>query len=100
MSDDAHHPITLPDLVEKWSTLVARVEKGYDHTGYDYVNDLTCRDLLERVLGAAPKPLVDTLLTQILAPLDARYRGRPGNARTPSDSHLCTHANGGGDALR
>jgi hypothetical protein len=42
-------------MLRGWSDLVTRVERGYDDSIYEYTNDLSVRDLLERVVqGAGP----------------------------------------------
>ncbi len=74
MSAQAHRPITLPGLIDQWTAFVARVERGYDLTGYDYVNDLSARDLLYELVRAAPSGLREKLERGELATLDDRFR--------------------------
>ena len=46
---------SLNALLGGWGAFVARVERGYDDSIYEYTNDLSVRDRLERVVqGAGP----------------------------------------------
>ena len=46
---------SLNALLGGWDTFVTRVERGYDDSIYEYTNDLSVRDRLERVVqGAGP----------------------------------------------
>ena len=46
---------SLDAMLRRWRDFVARVERGYDDSIYEYTNDLSVRDLLERVVqGAGP----------------------------------------------
>ena len=41
--------------LHRWSHFVTQVERGYDDSIYEYTNDLSVRDRLERVIeGAGP----------------------------------------------
>jgi hypothetical protein len=47
---------SLGELLRGWSDLVRQVERGYEFSIYDYTNDLSVRDRLERVVaGASPQ---------------------------------------------
>ena len=46
---------SLGALRNEWSRFVTAVERGYDDSIYEYTNDLSVRDRLERVItGASP----------------------------------------------
>jgi hypothetical protein len=46
---------SLGAMLGRWSRFVTRVERGYDDSIYEYTNDLSVRDRLERVIvGAGP----------------------------------------------
>jgi hypothetical protein len=46
---------SLDSMLRRWSGLVNQVERGYDDSIYEYTNDLSVRDRLERVAhGAGP----------------------------------------------
>jgi hypothetical protein len=54
LSARAKRPIDLIDLIERWSTFVTEVDRGYGATIYDYTNGLSVRDLLAEILVAIP----------------------------------------------
>ena len=63
---------SLDALLRGWSELVARVERGYDDSIYEYTNDLAVRDRLEAVLaGAGPELRAE--VEARLAASDARF---------------------------
>jgi hypothetical protein len=46
---------SLGAMLRRWSDFVTQVERGYEASIYEYTNDLSVRDLLERVIaGAGP----------------------------------------------
>ena len=46
---------SLDALLREWRAFVTQVERGYDDSIYEYTNDLSVRDRLERLLaGAGP----------------------------------------------
>ncbi len=52
---------TLGSLLQDWQRFVTAVERGYDDSIYEYTNDLSVRDRLERVVaGASPGPAPST----------------------------------------
>jgi hypothetical protein len=63
---------TLEQRIERWKVFVETVETGYEHTIYDYLNDLDNRQILGKVLEVAPPNCVPTIRDS-LAPLDSRY---------------------------
>jgi hypothetical protein len=47
---------SLDAMLRRWSDFVTEVERGYDDSIYEYTNDLSVRDRLERVVqGAGPR---------------------------------------------
>jgi hypothetical protein len=44
---------SLDAMLHRWSGFVTQVERGYDDSIYEYTNDLSVRDRLERVAGGA-----------------------------------------------
>ena len=63
---------SLGTLLSGWSALVAQVERGYDDSIYEYTNDLSVRDRLERVVGGAG-PGLRAKLEAALAADDGRF---------------------------
>jgi hypothetical protein len=46
---------SLDAMLRRWSDLATQVERGYDDSIYEYTNDLSVRDRLERLVqGAGP----------------------------------------------
>jgi hypothetical protein len=58
---------SLDAMLHRWSYFVTQVERGYDDSIYEYTNDLSVRDRLERVAGGAGSGL--------RAKLEARLAG-------------------------
>ena len=71
---------TLGSLLQDWQRFVTAVERGYDDSIYEYTNDLSVRDRLERVVAGA-SPGLRAQLEQALAADDAASRRPP---RRPS----------------
>jgi hypothetical protein len=47
---------SLDAMLRRWSDFVTQVERGYDDSIYEYTNDLSVRDRLERIVqGAGPR---------------------------------------------
>jgi len=44
---------SLAAMLRRWSDFVTRAERGYDDSIYEYTNDLSVRDRLERVVRSA-----------------------------------------------
>ena len=59
-------------LLAKWGTFVARVERGYTLTIYDYTNELAVRDLLSQADATSALPSTADLTE--LDKLDERFR--------------------------
>jgi hypothetical protein len=73
LSTRAGYPITLDGLVEAWSDFVRRVENGYEDSIYEYVNDLSMRELINEVSSRLP-PAEQLRLQNVVDPLDARFK--------------------------
>lgn len=65
LSERAKQPLSLEQLLYRWSHFVLQVERGYDYSIYDYINDLSVRDLLEEILVQVPSSLREKLAQQI-----------------------------------
>lgn len=75
-------PTSLNDFLAQWAGFVAAVERGYDDSIYEYANDLSVRDRLQDLAGAAPSTL-RTKLESALAPVDARFVDATEDAARP-----------------
>jgi hypothetical protein len=63
---------SLGALLGRWSAFVTTVERGYDDSIYEYTNDLSVRDRLERVVAGAG-PALRGKLHAALAEDDRRF---------------------------
>jgi hypothetical protein len=63
---------SLDAMLRRWSDFVTQVERGYDDSIYEYTNDLSVRDRLERVVRSAGVTLRATL-EDALAADDRRF---------------------------
>lgn len=55
LADRSGREDSLDAMLRRWSHFVARVERGYDDSIYEYTNDLSVRDRLEQLVrGAGP----------------------------------------------
>ncbi|MCB9451898.1 MAG: hypothetical protein H6672_10690 [Anaerolineaceae bacterium] len=66
------YKISLDQLLGRWSNFVAHVEAGYNDSIYEYINDLSTRDILDELIEEVPQPIKDKLDTY-LQPLDERF---------------------------
>lgn len=82
MSERAKYPISIESLLKRWDTFVTQVEKGYEDSIYDYANDLSVRDLLDKILLGAPQSLRAKLIA-LLQPLDDRFKQASLEVRRP-----------------
>ncbi len=71
-SDQAKFPITLDFLLQRWGNFATEVEQGYSDTHYDYLNDLSTRDLLEALMLQVPTSTQGNLHV-IVHPIDTRF---------------------------
>lgn len=72
LSSVAGFNISIASLLERWQQFVKAVEEIYDDSIYEYTNDLSVRDLLEKVINACPST-VRIRLTNALSPTDRRF---------------------------
>ena len=73
---------SLGSLLQKWGRFVTAVERGYDDSIYEYTNDLSVRDRLERVVTGA-SPGLRAPLEGALAPDDGRFEAATEEAARP-----------------
>jgi hypothetical protein len=73
---------SLGSLLQEWKRFVTAVERGYDDSIYEYTNDLSVRDRLERVLAGA-SPGLRAQLERALAAEDARFEAATEEAARP-----------------
>lgn len=73
---------SLGSLLQDWRRFVAAVERGYGDSIYEYTNDLTVRDRLERVVAGA-SPGLRGQLEHALAAADARFDAATEEAARP-----------------
>jgi hypothetical protein len=79
-SERARHPITIDGLITEWNDFAERVGRGYELGIYDYMNELSRRDMLQ---DAARTPELRSLIEQRAASADEAFRR---NTRTVSTS--------------
>ena len=63
---------SLNAMLGRWSAFVTAVERGYDDSIYEYTNDLSVRDRLERVAAGAG-PVLRAKLRGTFADDDRRF---------------------------
>jgi len=78
--------VTVDDLLMRWSVLIGEVERGYKLTAYDYTNDLSARDRLEK-LSTLLSPELRGKLMNVLAPLDERFVSATETTTHPLSDH-------------
>ena len=69
-------------MLRRWSDFVTAVERGYDDSIYEYTNDLSVRDHLERVVAGAG-PGLRAKLDAALAADDRRFTAATEEAARP-----------------
>ena len=74
--------MNFPQLLSQWRRFVLAVEEGYQLTIYDYTNDLSTRDLLEKMVQQAPCGLLSRLKAQ-LAEWDRRFLAATRRVKRP-----------------
>jgi hypothetical protein len=73
---------SLGALLQGWSRFVTEVERGYDDSIYEYTNDLSVRDRLERVVAGA-SPGLREQLERAVADDDRRFTAATEEAARP-----------------
>jgi len=61
-------------LIDRWADFIRDVARGYTFTMYDYENDLTIRDHLQRTRVELSSESASVLLLQRVEALDDAYR--------------------------
>jgi hypothetical protein len=77
-----HAGESLGAMLGRWSAFVAAVERGYDDSIYEYTNDLSVRDRLERLAAGAGTAL-RAKLADALAEPDRRFEAATEEAGRP-----------------
>jgi hypothetical protein len=73
---------SLDAMLRRWSDFVTQVERGYDDSIYEYTNDLSVRDRLERIVqGAGPRLRAE--LEGALAEDDRRFEAATEESARP-----------------
>lgn|SRR5215212_1485098 len=72
LSEQAKFPLSLDRLLQRWYKFVAQIEQGYTDSIYEYMNDLSSRDVIEKVLSGVSEPLRSKLVT-LVQPGDERF---------------------------
>jgi hypothetical protein len=80
---------SLGSLLHEWQRFVTAVERGYDDSIYEYTNDLSVRDRLERVVAGAG-PGLRAQLERTLAADDARFEAATEEAPRPLGATYAT----------
>jgi hypothetical protein len=73
---------SLGALLGDWQRFVTAVERGYDDSIYEYTNDLSVRDVLERVIAGA-SPGLRAQLEAETAEHDRRFEAATEEAARP-----------------
>jgi hypothetical protein len=73
---------TVEQMVSAWGQLVAMVERGYDDSIYEYLNDLSCRDWVYDAWQLLSDD-VTTSWTARLEHIDERFRRATDHADEP-----------------
>jgi hypothetical protein len=73
---------TLGALLRGWSDLVTQVERGYEDSIYEYTNDLSVRDRLQRLVDGAG-PGLRAQLEGALAEDDRRFEAATEDSPRP-----------------
>lgn len=72
LSQQAKRPLTVENLLERWTDFIRDVERGFDGTVDDYTNELSVRDIIEEVRQVVT-PAGQAHLDRSLRPLDERF---------------------------
>ena len=61
------------EYAEKWRAFIDRINRGYELTIYDYTNDLSARDILQRFIDSLPANFAQRAL-EYIQPDDESFR--------------------------
>lgn len=73
---------SLNHVLGQWAEFVRAVERGYDDSIYEYTNDLSVRDQLEKLISASSSTLAAKLAAEF-APIDERFVNATEPAKRP-----------------
>lgn len=65
MSLIAHRPFTIDGLLNAWQAFVSEVEIGYQYSVDEYTNDLSTRNLIQRLIDEAPSSARDKIMAAV-----------------------------------
>ena len=74
LSAQAKFSLSLDGLLQRWDEFVARVERGYGDSIYEYTNDLGTRDVIQQLLLGVSEPLRRKLIALIKSNDDRFYQ--------------------------
>ncbi len=63
---------TVKSLLNSWERFILIIKEGYDDSIYEYENDLSSRDLLQRIIDESTNPLHDKLI-KIIGEMDEDF---------------------------
>lgn len=63
---------TLHGLINDWIRLIDEIERGYQFTIYDYTNDLSIRDFLEKIKTILSND-GQTKISELIKPIDEKF---------------------------
>ena len=72
-SKKSKYKIDLDKLLEKWESFIKNVEEGYSDSIYEYTNDLSTRDLINRLMESDLSSSIKSKLASIIEELDQRF---------------------------
>ena len=74
--------LSLNDLMNKWGSFVAEIERGYGDSIYEYTNSLSVRDVLEDVCSGVPTA-VREIIERALRQVDDRFESATTQSAKP-----------------
>lgn len=64
--------LTLNKIINSWENFIVQIEKGYVDSIYEYTNDLSVRNLIQKIIEKVPPEIKHKLLTKVKA-LDDKF---------------------------
>lgn len=64
--------VTLAKLIQDWDGFVSKVESGYTDSIYEYINDLSIRNLIQLVISESP-PQLRSKIENLVSSMDKRF---------------------------
>jgi hypothetical protein len=65
LSISAKQTLTLDGLIDKWELFVKAVEQVYSDSIYEYINDLSIREILQKIIDNATPKIVNQINIEI-----------------------------------